>query len=189
MAIGGIGGLVLFLYQSAQAVDVPDSAVCPSPICPGSGLKFNMPGILTPQQIAQLAMNAQFSGNNLPIAIAIALAESSGNPNAYNPELAASGGTPQGQGSYGLWQIYLKKHPEFQDINLYDPQSNANAAFEVSKFGSDFTPWATYTNRKYTAYMSVANQAVLALNTPDSTTVASDPGPVCTVCQSGTEPD
>src|SRR5205807_7428611 len=74
--------------------------------------------------IAALAQNAGFSGSDVGVAVAIALAESSGNPGAYNPEPLARGGTPPGQGSYGLWQIYLKMHPEFAGQNLYDPATN-----------------------------------------------------------------
>jgi Lysozyme like domain len=100
--------------------------------------------------IAQFAQNAGFTGSDLQTAVAIALAESSGDPNAYNPETAA--GTPAGQGSYGLWQIYLKAHPEFRGQNLMDPQTNANAAYSIfSRRG--FHDWSTYTSGAYQAYM------------------------------------
>src|ERR1700757_5501128 len=79
--------------------------------------------------LVSLAMSAGFSAVTAPIAAAVALAESSGDPNAYNPEKAA--GTPEGKGSYGLWQIYLKAHPEFEGQNLFDPEVNAKAAFSV----------------------------------------------------------
>lgn len=114
--------------------------------------------ILTPAQIAYYAQTAGFNGNDLSIAVAIALAESGGNPNVYNPETAA--GTPAGQGSYGLWQIYLKEHPEFAADNLYDPQTNANDTYEIyTKDGGSFREWATYTEGTYQAYMGVAAPA------------------------------
>jgi hypothetical protein len=106
-------------------------------------------------QIQTVAANAGFTGADLATAVAIALAETnpSGNENSYNPETNAPGGTPPGQGSYGLWQIYLKKHPEFAGENLLDPQTNANAAFQIySQQG--FAPWATYGSGKYMAYLS-----------------------------------
>jgi hypothetical protein len=117
---------------------------------------------LSPAQIAQYAAAAGFTGNDLLTAVDIALAESSGNPAAYNPETAASGGTPQGQGSYGLWQIYLKMHPEFQGMNLADPQTNANAAYSIYAVAGGFTPWSTYTSGEYGMYESPAVQAAVA---------------------------
>lgn len=115
--------------------------------------------ILTPAQIAYYAQTAGFDGDDLSIAVAIALAESSGNPNVYNPETTASGGTPAGQGSYGLWQIYLKEHPEFAADNLYDPQTNANDAYETYTKAGGFSPWASYNSGAYQAYMGVAAPA------------------------------
>lgn len=118
-------------------------------------------GVGTVSNIAGYARNAGFTGVDLITATAIALAESSGDPNAYNPEVAA--GTPDGQGSYGLWQIYLKAHPEFAGENLYDPQTNANAAYQVYKnAGYKFTPWSTYKNGAYQAQLDAAGQLVNA---------------------------
>lgn len=94
-----------------------------------------------------LAQNAGFTGPVAAIAAAVAMAESSGNPMAYNPETAA--GAPQGKGSYGLWQIYLHAHPEFEGQNLYDPQTNANAAFKVYDDAGSFKPWSTFKNDAY----------------------------------------
>jgi hypothetical protein len=107
----------------------------------------------TAATLQQLASNAGFSGPDLATAVAIALAESSGNPGKYNPETAARGGTPQGQGSYGLWQIYLKMHPEFAGANLYDPQTNANAAFSIYSRRGGFSDWTTYTEGDYLQYL------------------------------------
>lgn len=100
---------------------------------------------LSANQIAQLADRAGFSGSALTMATAVAIAESSGNPEAYNPEAAA--GTPPGLGSYGLWQIYRNAHPEFNGVDLFDPVNNAQAAYMVYRAaGNRFTPWSTYNN-------------------------------------------
>lgn len=115
--------------------------------------------ILTPAQIAYYAQTAGFDGQDLNIAVSIALAESGGNPNVYNPETAAAGGTPQGEGSYGLWQIYLKDHPEYASDNLYDPQTNANDAYEVYSKAGGFSPWATYNSGEYQAHLAPAATA------------------------------
>jgi Lysozyme like domain len=117
-------------------------------------------------QIAPYAIQAGFSGNDLAVAIAVALAESGGNPRAYNPETAA--GAPDGKGSYGLWQIYLNAHPEFTGDDLYDPQTNANDAYEVYvKAGNSFGPWSTFNPRdgstpKYLSHLAVAQSAISA---------------------------
>src|ERR1700690_1256811 len=100
---------------------------------------------LSPYQIAVLAYNAGFRGNDLRMATGIALAESGGNSNAYNPETGA--GTPKGEGSRGLWQIYGAAHPQFDTDKIYDPQLNAAAAYQVYReAGNKFTPWSTYNN-------------------------------------------
>lgn len=110
-------------------------------------------------EIAQAAKNAGFTGEDLVIAVAVALAESGGDAQAYNPETAA--GTPEGQGSYGLWQIYLKAHPEFLGSNLYDPNVNAQAAYSVWQ-RSGWGAWSTYNSRTYLTHVVTAAGAVLA---------------------------
>jgi hypothetical protein len=130
-------------------------------------------------QLVALASGAGFSGDDLVTAVSIALAESGGNPQAYNPERAA--GTPQGYGSFGLWQIYLKAHPEFAGSNLFDPATNAAAAFSVyQRAGGSFRPWSTFGNNAYMAHVDAVTQALPS--SPD--VVASDTPP-----DDGTPPD
>ena len=104
----------------------------------------------TKSELINFAMVAGFSENDANTAAAIALAESSGNAHAYNPETEV--GTPAGQGSFGLWQIYLYKHPQFFGLALYDPQVNANAAYEVWQ-SEGFGAWATYGSGAYRQYL------------------------------------
>ena len=116
------------------------------------------PNFISPGDIRIVAENAGFSGSDLITAVAIALAESGGNTNAYNPEILAN--TPTGEGSKGLWQIYTKVHPEL-DNNLFDPQENANAAYTVySQAGGSFHPWSTFKNNAYSAHLDTANSAM-----------------------------
>lgn len=99
--------------------------------------------ILDGLQIAKLAYQAGFRGEALNTAVAVALAESGGNTQAYNPEIAA--GTPQGSGSRGLWQIYGSAHPQYNNDSAFDPRVNAQAAFQVYReAGNRFTPWSTF---------------------------------------------
>lgn len=111
-------------------------------------------GKLSPSDIWQYASNAGFEGEDLQIAVAVALAESSGNPNALGDLNITPGG------SVGLWQVNLKYHPEYTTDQLRDPQQNANAAFAIYQAAGDsFTPWSTFKNGAYLAHMSeVATQ-------------------------------
>lgn len=115
---------------------------------------------LTSQQIMEFARNAGFTGPDLITAVAVALAESSGNPNAHGDIKIGSG-----TGSFGLWQIYADAHPEFGPdfTTLFDPQTNADAAFSVySRAKNSFTPWSTFKNGAYLTYINVATDAANA---------------------------
>lgn len=109
--------------------------------------------ILSDQQITELAYNAGFRGEALRWAVAIAKAESGGNPSAYNPEAAA--GTAPNAGSRGLWQIYGTAHPQYNSSIAFDPAVNARAAFEVYReAGNRFTPWSTFNNGMASQYVN-----------------------------------
>ena len=129
---------------------------------------------LTIDQIAQLAANAGFSGQDLATAVSIALAESGGHADAYNPERAA--GAAQGKGSYGLWQIYITAHPEFSAAELIQPDYNAAAAFAVyTQAGHSFKPWSTFKNGAYLAHMDAVNAVIFPPADPQ-TQVADNSG-------------
>lgn len=123
-------------------------------------------GTLDAGQIAQYAANAGFSGNDLVTAVAVALAESGGNPQAVGDTKLAPTNGP----SIGLWQINTgsKAHPEAASSDLTDPQNNANWAFSIYQAaGSSFRPWSTFdprdgTTPKYLAYLPTAQEAVSA---------------------------
>ena len=124
-------------------------------------------------QLIGLASGAGFSGDDLITAVAIALAESGGDPQAYNPEQSA--GAAQGRGSFGLWQIYLTAHPEFAGQNLLDPQVNAAAAYAVySAAGNSFRPWSTFESGAYESHVAAVTQAMPV--TPD-VVASGDGGP------------
>lgn len=132
--------LLLALAGGAAILAIPGGAV----ISGNTGRKLSFVDLLA------LAQQAGFQGTDSVFAAAIALAESRGDPMAYNPERAAEGGTPEGKGSYGLWQIYLKAHPEYEGVNLYDVNRNAAAAFEIyQKRGQSFLDWSTFKNGAY----------------------------------------
>lgn len=119
---------------------------------------------LSPAQIAEYAHDAGFRGQDLTVAVAVALAESGGDPKAHNP-------VPP-DNSYGLWQINMigslgpARRDQFDlDSNreLFDPAENARAAWAISGRGNSFQPWTTYTSGAYEQYLDDARRGVRAM--------------------------
>lgn len=97
-------------------------------------------------QLEGLWINNGGSASLAPLMAAIALAESSGNPNAENK--TDNGGR---QTSWGLWQLSDGTHNQ-PVPNILDP--NVNAAQAVKKYKSQgLTAWGTYTSGAYRHYM------------------------------------
>jgi hypothetical protein len=88
------------------------------------------------QAIYDAARKAGFSDVQAATFTAIALAESSGNPDAHNG---------RGEDSRGLWQINVAadRSRETRWGDLDDPVNNARAAFAISGGGRDIRPWTT----------------------------------------------
>lgn len=108
-------------------------------------------GTLNATQIRQYASQAGFSGNNLIIAVAIALAESGGNTSAI-------GHNSNGTTDRGLWQIN-SIHTQYDQSRLLEPLYNAQAAFSISGGGTNFVPWVTFTSGKYQQFISQVRSA------------------------------
>jgi len=106
--------------------------------------------VLSPEQAAQLWINAGGSKSSCPTAIAVASAESSLNPSAklVNSDQWHSV-------DRGLYQINDHWHPEVSDSCAYDATCNTRAALSISG-GSNWTPWHTYTSGAYKRYLSSA---------------------------------
>ena len=93
--------------------------------------------IISKSILRQYAYNAGFRGTHLDAAIAIAECESGYNTNAHCLNCYGVA-----EDSRGLWQINVNAHPQYKNVDLFDPQTNANAAFQVYlESGSDFSPW------------------------------------------------
>lgn len=125
------------------------------------------PRTLTADQIAAYAYQAGFRGQGLQNIVAIAMAESGGDPLAYNPETAA--GTAPGMGSVGLTQVYQAAHPQYSRAALQDPLTNLQAAYEISNGGQNFQPWSTWNNGAARQYLGLSQQAVANLGGGDRT--------------------
>lgn len=109
---------------------------------------------LSRSELTALAKSAGFTGRDADVAVAVALAESSGNPSEHN-----------GKGlddSYGLWQINMygslgpdrrKRFGLSSNADLYNPSTNARVAYAIWK-SEGWSPWTTYTRGTYKQYMS-----------------------------------
>jgi Lysozyme like domain len=103
-------------------------------------------------EIVTYAAKAGFEDGDLAVAVAIALAESSGDTAAVGDD-----GT-----SIGLWQIHYTVHPQFDPKQLVDPQYNANAAYKLFvRRKYSFDDWSTY---KYNAYLHHLDAALTAVD-------------------------
>jgi len=110
---------------------------------------------LSASDIAQFAANAGFP--DVATATAIALAESGGDPEAIGDKSLAPTNGP----SIGLWQINIgsKANSQFANVDLTDPQTNANAAFQIFQ-QQGFGAWSTFNGGQYLAFMQAAQDAV-----------------------------
>jgi murein DD-endopeptidase MepM/ murein hydrolase activator NlpD len=115
---------------------------------------------LSPAQIAAHVRRAGFPEELVPKMTAIALAESSGNPRAHNP----NAGT--GDNSYGLFQVNMlggmgpERRRQFglsSNEELFDPGRNAAAARQI--YGSQgLGAWSVYRSGAYKRFMDQAEQ-------------------------------
>jgi hypothetical protein len=102
--------------------------------------------------VARVAYRAGWRGSDLTVAVAVARAESGGDPNAH---------ATAGEDSRGLWQINVRAHPDAAGLNLYDPQVNANYAYGLWK-RSGWGPWSAHNNGSYLPWMLWAQPAATA---------------------------
>lgn len=118
-------------------------------------------GALTDSQVAAIAKGVGFTGDNLTIATAVALAESGG----------VSNGTPHvndnGTHDTGLWQIN-SAHTDYTTAGMMIPFANGQAAYAISGNGTDFTPWTRYRNGDYQQFMKRAAIGVAGIPSVNS---------------------
>lgn len=97
---------------------------------------------------------AQYTDWDVPTAMAIAHAESSGcDPTAHNN----TDGHATCTGSHGLMQVACF-WADFYNIprdSLYDPATNVEIAHRVYQRSGSFYPWTTWTGGKYKQYLSL----------------------------------
>jgi hypothetical protein len=124
-------------------------------------------------QLKELALSVGFNEKNASIAAAVAMGESGGNPSNKNFKRPDK--------SYGLWQINMiddlgpARMKEFglqREDQLFDPVTNAKAAFKISG-GSNWNPWTVYTKGIYKSFLKEAQEHKKTGTTTEASTSSS----------------
>ena len=116
--------------------------------------------MLTPTQIAAVAYQAGFTGQDQIIATAVSIAESGGNTEVISPTQ-----------DYGLWQINMPAHngdggrmpADFfpPGTKWKDPLTNGEVANDIwSRAGRTWRDWSTFKSGAYQKFLSGAQLAV-----------------------------
>ncbi len=129
VVVGGLGGIGTALSGAGgSAASITAGATAAA--LPSGGHDLSIAAI------GAVAERAGFSGSSLAMAIAVALAESGGDPQATDFD---SNGTVD----RGLWQIN-SVHTQYSADCDDDPPCAASAAFAISAGGTDWDAWVTY---------------------------------------------
>lgn len=148
-----------------------------APAATGPGAAQGSGGALSPVQAASYLAAAGFRGENLVLAVAIAMGESGLRANAHGDTSIAGGGWGH---SIGLMQIRSRtgaagSGDPRDPTMLEDPAFNARAAFQISGGGQNFKPWTVYTKGLYQRNMDTARQAVASLGNLGGPETAQEP--------------
>ena len=103
---------------------------------------------------ARVGYAAGFREGSLQTGVAVAMGESSCVPNALHHN-------SNGSWDAGLWQI--NSIHGYTQAWLFVPQNNANAAWQISTRGTNWTPWVVYNNGAYRNYLGQASAAIFQL--------------------------
>jgi hypothetical protein len=104
--------------------------------------------------LAEILNTAGFpAGTSQAEGLAICQAESGRDPNAKHVNT-------DGSIDRGIWQINDKAHPDVSDATAFDPVLSTRAALSISKGGTDYGPWSTFTNGAYKAHLEAAKVAL-----------------------------
>jgi hypothetical protein len=131
----------------------------------GGLLKFAKGGLYSAAALANLASQAGFSKGTIPLAVAIALAESGGRAGAMNRN-------SDGSIDRGLWQI----NSTHGSLSTFSPLANAKAAYAISHGGHDWKPWTTFTSGAYKKYLTRGYSVIKKVRRPSHLTVSKGSG-------------
>lgn len=113
--------------------------------------------------LMSLIHEAGFKGQAAQTMYAIVMAESGGNPDAFN------GNANTGDQSYGLAQINMlgamgpARRAEYglsSNDDLFDPLTNLKVAYKLSNGGTNFSPWSTYNDGAYEQFLGQSGAQV-----------------------------
>ena len=127
------------------------------------------PNLTNALEIADYARRAGWPDELIPTAVAIAMAESMGDPEAEGDVKAGEKSAKWGP-SLGWWQIRSLDAERgtggFRDADLLrDRLTNAQAALAAYRERGSFEPWTVYTSGKYEQYLPDAEIALEVLKT------------------------
>jgi hypothetical protein len=114
---------------------------------------------LKASEIRGYAAKAGFTGADLDIAVAVALAESGGNTEAHNSKPPDD--------SYGLWQINMlgamgpdrrKRFGLTSNQQLFDPATNARVAYGIWKSQGWDKGWTTYGTKNFKDFLDLVKK-------------------------------
>lgn len=120
---------------------------------------------LTASQIASLLRQQGVPADKIPTMTAISLAESSGNPRAFNPNAST------GDKSYGLFQVNMlgglgpERMKQFglkKEEELFDPNTNVRAAKKILE-SQGLGAWSVYKGGQYKQFLPEAQKAFSSL--------------------------
>lgn len=120
---------------------------------------------LSRAEIADVMRRAGWPESAIPVGVAIALAESGGNPRAVNTK------NRNGSRDYGLFQINTVHGSLLKQGDWSDPVDNAKMALKVYRdSGSKWRPWATYNSGSYRKFFTSkpGGNPTLAVTPPDN---------------------
>ena len=125
---------------------------------------------LSAAQIATAMRKAGWPESAIPIGVAIAFAESGGNPKAVNHA------NRNGSSDYGLFQINTVHGSLLKQGDWRDPVDNAKMALKVYRdAGNKWTPWSTYNHGSYKKFYKPGVKYGAAELTERSTDPITDP--------------
>jgi hypothetical protein len=113
-------------------------------------VKIDRSKMLKPKELKNILELAGFDGENLKIAWAVVMKESTGRPYAHNQNRKT------GDNSYGLFQINMidslgparrKQFGLSSNEMLFDPLVNAKIAYQISNKGKDWSAWGGISER------------------------------------------
>ncbi|NLI77700.1 MAG: lytic transglycosylase domain-containing protein [Candidatus Riflebacteria bacterium] len=142
------------LDDRAEAAEEAKKKATPNPNPGGSNPSVPAPaaGAKGAKALHSWLQNAGLSGEKLRVAYAVGMAESGGNPRAFN------GNANTGDKSYGLFQINmigslgparLKQYNLKSYDDLFDPMTNIRVMIKMSNNCTNWQPWSAYKNGSY----------------------------------------